>query len=209
VTRRVLAARTPITDVHRQSKTLLEITVEHEFAAREAYDRIVNGDNDSLLDELRNSLVAIVASAFTVEALYEDTRFLIPPQPKFEYTWETIANALSVAFGLDLNSSTRLFGDLEWLFDRRNEAAHPYSELEFPQAHPAGIGHTGIEHSRFNAIECRTASDIVLWVLKLAETPPNPQGRWVAGWVEERAPYQEVVQQIRSRRDRQPWPTRR
>jgi hypothetical protein len=41
----------------------LEITVEHELAAREAYDRIVNGDNDSLPDELRDSLVAIIAAA--------------------------------------------------------------------------------------------------------------------------------------------------
>ena len=180
----------------------LEVTVEHELAARDAYDLIVNGDNESLLDEFRNSLVTIIAAAFTIESLYEDTRFLIPPQPKFEYTWERIANAISIAFGLDANDSTRLLADLEWLFDRRNEAAHPYSELELPQPHPAGIGYTGIEHSRFNAIECGKASDVVLWVLKLAENPPNPRGRWVARWIKERAPYQEIVQQVRSRRVR-------
>ena len=56
----------------------IEIAAAHELAARAAYDEIYAGQTVKLTEELRQSLVVIAAAASTVEALYEDVKYLIP-----------------------------------------------------------------------------------------------------------------------------------
>jgi hypothetical protein len=177
-----------------------DVMIDHELAAREAYTAIVDGNTEALIDELRQSLVAITAAAFTVEALYEDIRYLIPEQ--HGNAADRITNGLCVAFGLDHADADRLSRDLNWLFARRNEVAHAYSEAEIPTVHPSGIT-TGAELSRFNAVESGKAADIALWVLKLAETAPNPRNRWITRWAKERLAYHErAVNPLRAGRAR-------
>ncbi len=177
-----------------------EVMVSHELAARNAFAQIRDGDTSALLDELQQSLVAITAAAVIVEALYEDTRFLVSNQRVPRFAHQRIASSLAVVFGSDAGT-TGLEQDLEWLFNRRNVGVHAYSEPEAPQMHPAGVG-TSAEASRFNAVESARAADIALRVLAVAASPPNPANRWVERWVRERSSYHEtVIAPLRQRRD--------
>ena len=177
----------------------IEITADHEAAAAHAYAEICAGDTSRLSEELCQSLVAIAGAASTVEAVYEDIRYLLPRRPRRDSAAERIGDSLTAAFGLLDEASTTLLQDLTWLFDRRNEGLHPYAEPEAPQPHPSGVN-TGAEASRFNALESRRALWIALRVLEYAAAPPNPLNRWVARWVEERHAYHEtIVAPVRAR----------
>jgi hypothetical protein len=178
-----------------------EVMVEHELAARTAYARIIQGDHTALVDELRQSLVAVASAASTIEAMYEDVRFLIPERPAKPATYLRVSDLLTTAFGLDVSQRTQLVEDLKWLFERRNEGVHPYAEPEAPQVHPSGLN-TSAEASRFNATESRRAVDIAMQVLRFAQSPPNPYNRWIRRWLAERADYHaQVVTPLRTRRD--------
>lgn len=182
----------------------VEIAGEHEASARAAYERIVAGDVGRLTAELRESLIAISAAAVTVEALYEDIRYLIVHRPTLRYADARVADGLAAAFGLPPERREALGADVAWLFARRNEAVHGYAEPEAPQRHPAGFA-TGAEAARFNAVESRRALLVALRVLGDAAAPAAPAGRWVRRWVAEREPYQvRVVQPIRDRLPRDP-----
>jgi len=175
----------------------IEIAHEHQQGAVSAYNEILAGNTAPLVIELRESLVAFAATAATIEALHEDTKYLIPPRLKQPSAGKTIADSLAAVFGLAEAERQVLMRDLTYVFDRRNEGLHGYSELNPPEAHPAGFL-TGAESSRFNGPESTRALDIALRVLALAERPPEPLNRWVIRWVRERAAYHErVVNPIR------------
>jgi hypothetical protein len=99
---------------------------------------------------------------------------------------------IDAAFGLNAGESSTTRDQLRWLFERRNEAVHPYTELETPRVHPAGLN-SSAETAKSNAVESSHAVDIALAMLKLAGAPPNPHGRWVTRWVAEREPYHSTV----------------
>jgi hypothetical protein len=170
----------------------IEIAAAHELAARIAYDEIRSGQTAKLTEELRQSLVAIAAAASTVEALYEDVKYLIPERPRYHSAAERVSDGLSTAFGLPQDTSTILLEELTWLFDRRNGGLHAYAEPEAPQLHPAGVN-TSAEASRFNGPESHKALWIALKVLQYAADPPLPANRWVARWAEERCAYHQTV----------------
>jgi hypothetical protein len=182
----------------------IEVAVEQERHAWEAHARIRAGDVQFLTNELRHSLVAISAAASSIEALVEDVRYLVPEIPRRSKATAARRNArvLRDAFGPDDRRVNALASDLWWLFDRRNEGVHPYSELREPQLHPAGVS-TGAEAAAFNAVESGRAVDIAVDVLSLAARPPRPANGWVSRWVVERAPYQEAVVDLV--RQRPPW----
>jgi hypothetical protein len=162
----------------------LDVASDHEQRAADAYSRIEAGETAALGDELRDSLVAVTASAFAVEAVFEDVRYLVPNSAstgKNLRVDEVISNRLIGAFGLSSAKETELRGELEWLFERRNEVVHPYSEHGPPERHPSG-DMTGAHSSRFNAEESRHALMVVLLVLRYAENPRVSAHRWVGRW---------------------------
>jgi hypothetical protein len=153
----------------------LQIASDHEQRAAEAYSRIEAGETEALVDELRDALVAVTASAFAIEAVYEDVRCRVPKSARTGTDLrvdELISNQRTEAFGLPATGETELRGELEWLFERRNEVVHPYSEYERPERHPSGRM-TGAHSSRFNAWESRHALKDALLVLRYAEPPPR------------------------------------
>lgn len=170
----------------------IEIAAAHLAAAELAYAEICGGDTSMLVEELRQSLVTIAAAASTVEAVYEDARYLLPERKRRDSAAERIADCLVAAFGLSDETPGNLLHDLTWLFDRRNEGLHPNAEPEAPQPHPSGVN-TGPELSRFNALESCRALRIALQVLDYAASPPKPLNRSVARWVTERRTYHEMV----------------
>jgi hypothetical protein len=92
---------------------------------------------------------------------------------------------IDAAFGLNAGQSSTARAQLRWLFERRNEAVHPYTELEPPRVHPAGLT-SSAETAKFNAVESSRAVGIAMAMLELAAAPPNPHGRWETRWVAER-----------------------
>jgi len=170
-----------------------EVAVEHELAAREAFAGIVaHAESDSILKDFRASLVAITGAAYAIEAVYGDIKYLIPEQPRRDSRELYLWHAFNQAFGIPASTSHRLLPDIRWLFALRDHAAHPYTEAEPPQQHPAGI-HTGAETSRFNAVTSGGAVDLMFEVFRYAAAPPQPFHRWIERWVEERRPYHETA----------------
>lgn len=169
--------------------TWATIAGQHLQRARAEHERIIGGDVTALVPELHESLVAIGAAAATVEAVYEDLVYLVPQRPHLDARFEQVADLLQTALGLDPTAAALLTGRLEPLFDARNGALHPYSELEVPKPHPALDGLTGAEHALYNAVTAQTAVITALSVIDLAASPPQPANRWVSRWCDERQPY--------------------
>jgi hypothetical protein len=170
-----------------------EVAVEHELDAREAFAAIVaNPEAGSLLKDFRASLVAITGAAYAIEAVYGDIKYLIPEQPRRDSRELNLWHAFNQAFGIPASASHRLLPDIRWLFALRDHAAHPYTEAEPPQEHPAGVN-TGAETPLFNAVTSGRAVDLMFEVFGYAAAPPATFNRWIERWVEERRPYHETA----------------
>jgi hypothetical protein len=100
------------------------------MAARQIYAELVEGRTDRLREEFIQSLVAVAASARTIEALYADVVYLISEQRKVRTTHGRIGQVIDAAFGLNAGRSSSTRDQLRWLVERRNEAVHPYFELD-------------------------------------------------------------------------------
>ncbi|MBF6298992.1 hypothetical protein IU459_15775 [Nocardia amamiensis] len=182
----------------------IDIAVRHELEARAAGTNI-DPSSSALGDEFSASLVAITASALTVEALYAELKYLVPSQKlttsgRKNKQFQIVRNTLGVAFGLTESTTQRLGSRLQSLFERRNFAVHPYSELAPLEAHPGGVMSTA-ELARFNAATSREAVDCAFEVLAVAASPLKPANRWVERWVGEHASSQaDFVAPLRARR---------
>ena len=137
----------------------IEVAVNQEMAARQIYAELVEGRTDRLREEFIQSLVAVTASARTIEALYADVVYLISEQRKVRTTHGRIGQVIDAAFGLNAGQSSSTRDQLRWLFERRNEAVNPYFELEPPRVHPAGLN-SSAETAKFNAVESSRAVGI-------------------------------------------------
>ncbi len=181
-----------------------EVAVEHELEARAGFrDIVAKPNSDSVLREFRASLVTVSAAAYTVEALYGDFKYLIPAQPRSRDRHKQLRHAFRAAFGVSGTAEEAVGRELAWLFNLRNDAAHPYTEAEAPAQHPAGIN-TGAEHSRFNALTSGRAVDTALMMMDIAAWPPETSDRWVRRWAAERSAHQVTIRQLRDQRDGQP-----
>ena len=170
-----------------------EVAVEHELIAREAFAGVVaNPDAGSILQDFRASLVAVTGAAYAIEAVYGDIKYLIPEQPRRNSRELLLWHAFNQGFGIPASASNRLLAESRWLFALRDHAAHPYTEAEPPQQHPAGVN-TGAETSRFNAVSSGRAVELMFELFGYAAAPPNPFNRWIERWVKDRRPYHETV----------------
>jgi hypothetical protein len=180
----------------------LEIAVEHESAAKRSFRQIVaDPTSGAHMPEFRDSLVAVTAAAYCVEALYGEIKYLIDPVEVTRPTRSRIlARTFREAFGIDARNYARLEQQLAWLLQLRNSVVHAYTEDEPPVQHSAGIN-TGAEASRFNAVTSGRAVDVAMRVLLYAEVPTVRGHRWVERWVMSARPYYDaVVQPLINRR---------
>jgi hypothetical protein len=180
----------------------LEIAVEHESAAKRSFRQIVADPNSGAhMPEFRDSLVAVTAAAYCIEALYGEIKYLIDPvEVKRPTRSRILARAFRDGFGIEARNYARLELELAWLLQLRNSVVHAYTEEELPVRHPAGID-TGAEASRFNAVTSGRTVDVAMLVLQYAEVPTAMGHRWVERWTLSPRPYYEaVVQSLRNRR---------
>lgn len=188
--------------------TWIEVAVEHELEARRSFQKILSNlhtAGDYLISEFRASLVAVTASAYTIEAVYGDIKYRIPVQDRDGGRAKELRRAFRDAFGLRGAVDHRMAEELSWLFKWRHAAVHPYTELETPAPHPAGPN-TGAEHSRFNAMTSGRAVDAAMTILAAAEAPPKALNRWIDRWAADRRPYHDRIDQLRRDRDSQTLP---
>ena len=92
-------------------------------------------------NDFRASLVALTGAAYAIEAIYGDIKYLIPEQPRRDSRELFLWHAFNQGFGIPASASHRLLAEFKWLFELRDHAAHPYTEAEPPQQHPAGVNH--------------------------------------------------------------------
>ncbi len=185
-----------------------EVAVDHELIAREAFAGIVaNPESDTILRDFRASLVAITGAAYAIEAMYGDIKYLIPEQPRRDSRDLVLWHAFTQGFGIPAPASHRFLADLRWLFALRDHAAHPYTEAEPPEQHPAGVT-TGAETSRFNAVTSGRAVELMVELFGCAAAPPAAFNRWIERWVEERHPYHLALAPLLARRGEVPLEVR-
>jgi hypothetical protein len=178
----------------------IEVAVEQELKALEAFTLMLQGEQRPITDEFRASLLSLTASAYTIEALYGDIKYLIPPQPSMGKRHQTLSQAFRLAFGMGERDFLELASEMRWLFERRDMAVHPYTEAVLPKRHPAGFN-TGAEHADFNALTSGRAVDVAMRVLDAAATPPKAYNHWIERWPKIRAAYTtNVVRPLQSQR---------
>lgn len=181
----------------------LEVAIEHELEARQAYLLIKSDPGTGLTREFPASLVAVSATAHTVEALFGDIKYRIPRQPLRKPRHSELRHAFQLAFGIPDQAAQRLANELQWVFASRDQAIHPYTELLPTRQHPSGI-HTGEENSWFNAVTSSRAVETAMGVMRWAASPPQPHSRWVERWAVERQAYFERVADLQRERQSAP-----
>lgn len=184
----------------------IEVAVENEMKARDAFSRALNKQPEALIEDFRASLVAISAAAHVIEAVFGEIKYRIPDQVHAAKRHLELRRAFTVAFGLNNQADGRLLRDLQWLFELRDLAVHPYAEAGLPKRHPAGYV-TGAENGDFNAVTTRRAVDIAMSLLAFAQFPPKALNRAIERWAEKRQPYHvQVVDGLRVQRAASPLP---
>ncbi|MFB8279530.1 hypothetical protein [Nocardia colli] len=182
----------------------IDIAVCHELEARCAHTG-ANPSSAALGEEFSAALVAVTSSALSVEALYAELKYLVPSQKlnsrgNKNNQFQIIRNTLAEAFGLDDSTKQRIGSRLQALFERRNFAVHPYSEMAPLAPHPSGVMTTA-ELSQFNAQTSKDAVDSALDVLAIAAAPVRPANRWIERWVSDHAgAHTDIVGPLRARR---------
>jgi len=177
-----------------------EVAVEQELKALEAFTLMLQGEQQSITDEFRASLLSLTASAYTIEALSGDIKYLILPQQPMNKRYQTLSQVFRLAFGMEERDFLEFASEMRWLFERRDMAVHPYTEAVFPKRHPAGFN-TGAEHADFNALTSGRAVDVAMRVLDAAVTPSKAHHHWIERWSKMRAPYTaNVVRPLKSQR---------
>ena len=171
----------------------IEVAVAHEAKAEAALRQA------SLIDELLASLVAVTAAAYTIEGVYGDMQYLVPPHKRSRKRYLRLLRIFACAFGLSAKTRGQLQREMRWLFELRNAAVHPYSELRLLARHPSGVN-TSWDCVAFNAHSCTRAVDAAMSVLDHAAAPPAPANPWLARWVRDRRPYHEQVALLSARR---------
>ncbi len=178
----------------------LEVAVEQELRALEAFTLMLKGEQQLITDEFRASLLSLTASAYTIEALYGDIKYLVPPQEPMNKRHQTLSQMSRLAFGMEERDFLKFGSEMQWLFERRDMAVHPYTEAVLLKRHPAGFN-TGAEHADFNALTSGRAVDVAMRFLDAAATPSKALNHWIERWSKMRAPYiANVVRPLQSQR---------
>jgi hypothetical protein len=188
----------------------LDIAVDHELVARQAFNELVTRrHSDPLGRDFLASLVAMTASAHALEAVYGDIKYLIPAQRKLGRRYKDLLHAIRVAFGVSQTDYEGLAAEFAWLFPVRDLAVHPYTETLPTKPHPIPGVNSDVLHSNFNAVQSGRAVDIVMAILTFAESPPHPydqipHGHWISRWSTDRQPYFAQAHDLQARREASP-----
>lgn len=182
--------------------TWLYIAIEHEHEAREVYEAAPSGNElgDAIGRDTRASLIAIVAAAHSIDALYGLARGAVPRE--LRAAWDAnrmnrstrIRETLRLAFHIDAVARARS-DDLDWLFQLRNEAVHFEEESRPVVAHPLGTN-TAVENEKYSMHHASRAVDLALDLSEACITSAKP-AKAFASWGARHAPGFDRLRQFR------------
>jgi hypothetical protein len=159
-----------------------EIALEREVATGQARWEVEQvrkqGGNyaEPLGRELPAAMVAIVASAFAIDAFYGAVKPVIPiPQetwqknntPRQGQVFETLKRGFS--FG---KAGMHWAKELKWLFNKRSAAVHFAEKSQEPQLHPIG-DHTAPEQIEYSLEATHRALNLLMEILDTCSRTPR------------------------------------
>lgn len=163
-----------------------DIAIERAAAARrarseeEASRASGRPSTDALQRELHASMVAIVAAALAIDALYGAVRddAGVPAETRERWRanetarWKRILETLKHGFrvGPDAHGWS---AELRWLFDLRDRAAHFEERVREPVERPLG-GYPAVERVEYAVESADRAVDLLLSILSACALRPKP-----------------------------------
>ena len=162
-----------------------EIALDREAAAgraRQEAEQMRKEDGNvakPLGRELQAAIVAIVASAFAVDAFYGAIKPLILIPPELEEAWKKNATprharvfeTLKIGFSFG-KAGMRWAAELGWLFNTRDGAVHFEENSQEPQLHPTGT-QTAPELITYSFEATRHALDLLTEILDVCSRTPR------------------------------------
>lgn len=177
-----------------------EIAIDQERLAREARAEALSltsagGDafGKALARETRASLIAVSASAHTLDALYGVVGDIVAPV-ETGTRWSTLLETFKAAFYVRGRAGGGAWAEeFEWLFDLRDSAVHHDEESRESVPHPTGtnVSWANVAYSLESA---ERAVNLMLEVLDTAFRNPRPS---VAKWASD---HQHVLDALRELR---------
>ncbi len=136
-----------------------------------------------ITEEMYPAMVAITATAHTLDGLYDQIRILAPlssrkGRPKRQ---RVILETLKHAFQVGKHAQIWL-AEFDWLYDLRDPAVHPHHKTGPVVAHPSGWGNFAAEYTEYSADNAERALALLESVLRICVEHPRATSRtWATG----------------------------
>lgn len=178
------------------------IAIDRALAARVAREQAVAAtdpaaESSALNEEFDAALVAVAASAHTLDALCGSpvVREAVQGRKLGENPHSKIREALKLVF-VSGPFNDGWIADFAWLFDLRDAAVHHREEPKETVPHPSSDMHTGPEYVHYSMESADRAVTLMLDVLRWCVDNPKPAARAARTWAEANRP---VVTGLESR----------
>ena len=170
---------------HNLWATWASLAIRHERWALDVRRGHGTAERPDLSGELRESLLAMTASAFALDGFYGAIRDLVysggrvgKPESRAGTIFEAVKRASDVA-GKTMNENW--LPELKWLFDARRQGVHHLPQFSEGLPHPSVEGLAADEYALYRVENATRAVDLVLSVLEGCIGHPKPALREWAG----------------------------
>jgi hypothetical protein len=176
---------------HNLDITWFRIAVEHERVALEARSRA------AVDDEMRAAMVAVVSSAFAIDAMGAKVAELLgEAAPSVKGRIGLLVETFKVALALGPRTQTWPVAIRE-LFAMRGAIVHFLGEATPGVPHPTGIGNTSREAATYTVEAAAKAVDLALDVLTIAHRQPRRHHAALVEWAERDAHIPAYLEAVR------------
>ncbi len=170
---------------HNLWATWASLAIRHERWAWNVRRGHATADRPDLSGELRESLLAMTASAFALDGSYGAIRDLVyggrnvsRSDSRAGRIFEAVKRASNVS---DKTMNATWLPELRWLFDARTQGVHHLPQFSEGSPHPSVQGLAADEYALYRVENAARAVDLVLSVLEGCIGHPTPPLREWAG----------------------------
>lgn len=165
-----------------------EVAIEQERLAREAREQLTRqhgaGETLRLGDELHPAMIAVAASAHSLDALYAELAELIGPETLAQWDemrrggrWAEIAGILELSFDVSVDAWRPRLRTL--FVERRNPAIHAKAKPKPVAKHPTLPVNVASEYLTYSVETTKESLDLLLEILsRCVEAPKLPVEAW-------------------------------
>lgn len=163
---------------HNLWATWASLAIRHERWARNVRRGHATAERPDLSGELRESLLAMTASAFALDGFYGAIRDLVYSGGKVGKSDSRAGSIFeAVKRASDVSSKTMnetWLPELRWLFDARKQGVHHLPQFSEGSPHPSVGGLAADEYALYRVENATRAVDLVLSVLEGCIGYPKP-----------------------------------